>query len=142
MENASKALIIAAAILISIMIISLGIWVFSMANKATSGVNLDEATISQFNQKFSQYEGTRVSGSKVKSLIDAVRLNNTSYTDDATMQVAVTYGKNTISDTTSVDDITNDANTLKKAIQNGSKYTVEFTYEESGLIDTITISQN
>jgi hypothetical protein len=141
MENASKALIIAAAILISIMIISLGIWVFSMANKATSGVNLDEATVSQFNQQFAQYEGTRKSGSIVKTLLGTVRSNNTSHVDDASMRVAVTGAATMSSNKTTANDITTEYNTAIKAIENGSTYDVSFEYAESGLINKITITK-
>ena len=50
MENASKALIMAGAILIAIMIISLGILVFSrMSSSAKSAANMDEQEISNFN---------------------------------------------------------------------------------------------
>ena len=41
MENASKALIIAGAILLSILIIGLGMYIYQQANSATSGTNLD-----------------------------------------------------------------------------------------------------
>lgn len=142
MENASKALIIAAAILISIMIISLGIWVFNMANQATKNVNLDSATVAEFNQQFTQFEGTRESGGKVKSLIDAVRTNNLTHIDDKSMQVSVIYGNTKIEDTDTASNVTNQSNALKNAIQNGSTYKVSFEYAESGLIETITITTN
>lgn len=141
MENASKALIIAAAILISIMIISLGIWAFSIANNASKDVDLDEATIASFNQNFKQYEGTRISGNTVKSLIDAVRSNNIKHVDDKSMQVAIT-GVCTISDSDNASTITSAATKATNTIENGSTYKVAFSYAESGLIETITITKN
>ena len=42
MENASKALIIAGAILISILLIGLGVYVYTMAAGATQNVDLSK----------------------------------------------------------------------------------------------------
>lgn len=76
MENASKALIIAGAILLSILIISLGIMVYNNAKSTVGDANLDAETIQTFNSKFSMYAGTGVSASNVNSLIEAVNANN------------------------------------------------------------------
>ena len=45
MENASKALIIAGAILLSILIISLGILIFSQAQDTINSINMSEQEI-------------------------------------------------------------------------------------------------
>ena len=78
MENASKALIIAGAILISILLISVGIMIFNgssgLFNSATSSMSDQEKQM--YNQKFTMYEGTKVSGSSVKELLRAVVANN------------------------------------------------------------------
>ena len=71
MENASKALIIAGAILLSILIIALGIYVFNMSKNATNTDQLEELEISEFNSPFMDYEG-RVMGSNVVALLDKV----------------------------------------------------------------------
>ena len=49
MENASKALIIAGAILLSILIIALGIFVFNQAKNATNTDSLEDMNVSTFN---------------------------------------------------------------------------------------------
>ena len=59
MENASKALIIAGAILLSILLISLGIMIFTQAQDVVTGSGMTEAQLSSFNQKFVKYEGTK-----------------------------------------------------------------------------------
>ena len=41
MENASKALIIAGAIILSILIIALGMYIYQQASGAAQGTNLD-----------------------------------------------------------------------------------------------------
>ncbi|MEE0865899.1 MAG: hypothetical protein U0L98_03780, partial [Clostridia bacterium] len=58
MENASKALIIAGAILLAILIISLGILIFSQAQDTVGSVNMSEQEMMAFNNKFTAYEGT------------------------------------------------------------------------------------
>ena len=69
MENASKALIIAGAILLSILIIALGIYVFNLAKTSTNTDQLDNMSIATFNSQFVYYEGKQ-SGMQVKVLLD------------------------------------------------------------------------
>lgn len=74
MENATKALIMAGAILIVILIISVGIMVF----KSTKGVTEagkeagDLMAIETYNNQFTKYCGNRVKGSEVTNLINFV----------------------------------------------------------------------
>lgn len=60
MENASKALIMAAEVLIGVIIISIGVTLFSMfQNYSKDAVDkLNESKISEFNNNFLKYEGT------------------------------------------------------------------------------------
>ena len=51
MENASKALIIAGAILLAIVIISLGLIVVNNTRNVTDNTNLSEQEIQAFNAK-------------------------------------------------------------------------------------------
>ena len=60
MENASKALIIAGAILLSILLISLGILVYNNAKGTIQDANLDSEEAQTFNTKISQYCGTKL----------------------------------------------------------------------------------
>ena len=69
MENASKALIIAGAILLAILLISLGIMIFNQAQDTVNNSGMSQAEITAFNNKFLKYEGTQ-KGSVVKSLIN------------------------------------------------------------------------
>ena len=90
MENASKALIIAGAILLSILLISLGIYIFQQANGVISGSGMTKAEISSFNQQFTKYEGTKT-GSEIRAGIVTLKagdakptygtLKNTKYYD-------------------------------------------------------------
>ncbi len=87
MENASKALIIAGAILISILLITIGIILINSGKDITTtgASQMSSQNIQTFNSQFTAYEGT-VKGSQVRSLLNAVRASNV--TDEA-HQVAV-----------------------------------------------------
>lgn len=75
MENASKALIIAGAILLSILLISLGIMVYTQAKGTVNDADLSSEEAQTFNTKFTQYGGTQT-GTKLNALIDAAIANN------------------------------------------------------------------
>lgn len=80
MENASKALIIAGAILLAILIIALGVFIFNKAKSATNMDDLSNQQVEAHNSTFQNYEGT-INGTQAKALIDAVRNNNQSMPD-------------------------------------------------------------
>lgn len=88
MENASKALIIAGAILISILLISIGIILINSGRDITStGTSgMQSQKIETFNSKFTAYEGEKT-GSEIRSLIGAVNASNAT---DSEHQVKVT----------------------------------------------------
>ena len=123
MENASKALIIAGAILLSILIIALGVFVFNQARGAMGNTGLDDQKASANNQKFEAYEGSKVKGSQVKALLDIVRTNNNSFSNDNDYQKVTVNGKSEASDLSS----------MKNSIQSSSEYKVSITgYSTSG----------
>ena len=76
MENASKALIIAGAILISILIIGLGVFIYQQAQSTVSKANLNSPEAQAQNQQFENYFGDKVSAQEVKQLCTTVRSNN------------------------------------------------------------------
>ena len=86
MENASKALIIAGAILLSILLISLGIVIFNQAKDVVSGSGMTQAEQQSFNAKFTQYQGTQ-KGSAIRSMVQEVMANNNS--DEASDETRV-----------------------------------------------------
>ena len=75
MENASKALIIAGAILLAILLISLGIMIFNQAQDTVTNSGMSEAELTAFNNKFLKYEGDAVKGTMVKSMVQEVKAN-------------------------------------------------------------------
>ena len=59
MENASKALLMAAGVLIGLMIISLGVYLFANFGGTSSQIhdNIENNQIAQFNSQFTSYVG-------------------------------------------------------------------------------------
>ena len=132
MENASKALIIAGAILLAILLISLGIMIFTQAQDTVSGSGMSEAEITAFNQKFTKYEG-KVKGSMVKSLIQEVLANNS---NDANSEKQITLVGGT---GVTIKDASN--NYITSKIVNTNTYTVEVTnWGSDGRVSELTIS--
>lgn len=80
MENASKALIIAGAILLSILIISLGIMVYNNAKNTVGSANLNKQEIETFNSEWQAYEGNNKTASEVKTMVNAVIASNAAET--------------------------------------------------------------
>ncbi len=72
MENAANALLMAAVILISVIILSIGVFLFSYFADYARGVEGDvrENQIAQFNSKFLSYEG------KELTIYDVITLAN------------------------------------------------------------------
>ncbi len=138
MENASKALIIAGAILLAILLISLGIMIYNQAQDTVSDSGMDQAAITSFNNQFLKYEGTR-KGTIVKSMIQEVLATNAGSSTAGTgttgtktndgIQVKVKLG----------DEEATATPTTSKIINNNS-YNVTLSYGSSGRVDTITVA--
>ena len=142
MENASKALIIAGAILLAILIISLGIMIYQQASGVVNNNAMSEVDINSFNQKFIQYTGTNVRGAQVNSLLNQIQTNNVTYQDDESRQVTVTVSSGT--DWNGTPPAANSdlvSTTSYTKANTGATYKVDYTIDsKTGLIDTITIS--
>ena len=124
MENTSKALIIAGAILISILLISVGVLIMNSTGNTQQSVqeNADTIAIRTFNSNFTPYEGEDQSASQIRSLISAVKSSNAKSENQIELK-GVTTG-----------------------LKANKKYTVVLGYEDStgsgtGYIKTITISE-
>lgn len=132
MENASKALIIAGAILLSILLISLGIFVFTQAQDTMGSINLNEQEVMAFNNKFLPYEG-KIRGTQLKQLLQTVRTVNAAATEEegTTEDKVKIKGGAGISGT--------DSTNMKK-IQAGKTYDVTLEYNaKTTMVEAITI---
>lgn len=133
MENASKALIIAGSILIAIMIISLGIYIFKQYSSfAKENADLSEQEISAFNSKITSYLGEGISGSQVNALLQYCLANNMSaqQSGETYKCIEVTQNGNILVEGTS---------DKYKKVETGKFYTVEGTSDDNGLINSITV---
>ncbi len=128
MENASKALLIAAAILIAIVLITFGVIVLGQGSEIINNTSMSETEVTTFNAKFTAFAGKNVRGSKVNSLLNTVVQSNLAQ-DDPGKKVSVD-GKVTIS---------TDATEVKDKVDTGENYSVSITYKKNGLIEKITI---
>lgn len=134
MENASKALIIAGAILISILIISLGVIIYQQAAGVMNNNAMSEVEVTQFNEPFLSYTGSNVRGANVNALISKVQSNNSTYADDDSKRIELA-GSITLSP-----DV--DAKPSEKA-KTGKTYNVEVaTKTKGGLVSKIKITEN
>lgn len=136
MENASKALIIAGSILVSIVIITLGVMIVSnVTDTINKNSNLSEQEIATYNGPFENYLGTR-SGTQVRALCDLIRNHNNGNPDDESRNIKIATGtapENEAALTAFVPATT--VNTFKSSIKTGKTYTVTFSYDKnSGLI--------
>ena len=139
MENASKALIIAGAILLSILIIGLGMFIYQQAAGAIDGANLDPQKANAYNQEFTNYAGT-ISGANARSLYSVIASHNRSYTDDYSQQVTLTIDGGELDESTIFEPDaapTMPSNTLKA----GQTYHVTFQYNKSGYITKCNIQR-
>lgn len=92
MENASKALIIAAAVLIAILILSLFTYLNSQMAESTSKfyAKLEEHEISEFNQQFLNYAGnSKLKIQDVVTIINLAKDNNQSQKRLTTIKVFI-----------------------------------------------------
>ena len=156
MENASKALIIAGAILLSILIISLGLMVYNQAKETIGAVNLSQQEIETFNSKFTAYENVSVSGVQVNALIQTVIASNQqaiqdntgayvniqfpTVTDGSKLFVgvnstgSVVYGETDHASADAVRDeesVSNTTTTKSLKVATGKRYKVTFAYDNS-----------
>ncbi len=155
MENASKALIIAGAILISILIIAIGMYVFTSAkNPIITGTDLvDKQGIEAFNNTWSTYEGI-LTGAQVKGLVNDLIANYKIYKDEQNKLPAFTFApkgstETKILSTAGADyvgksdgDESTGLNSIYGKIKAKASYKVELGFSsETSLVNQITVKE-
>ncbi len=131
MENASKALIIAGAILLSILIIGLGMMIYNQAMSAVEDTGLDAQRISTYNSEFDAYIGDNKRGTDVRSLINIIKSHNSAEDDQDAANNSRIVSFNGVSGAAELD-------AERNKISTGKRYKVEVTEYKDGLIKTIT----
>ena len=155
MENATKALLIAASILLLILMLSLMNYVFRNIGEDTSDIYsmLEESDIEEYNQIFLNYEGqTSLTIQDVASIINLAQENKE--INGTTIKITITI------DWVSNNPFNNGSGETKIQISNVDNYdteemlkakleeTTEYTYEcsinygtSTKLVETITITE-
>lgn len=128
MENATKALLIAAAVLVVIILIAFGMRIVSTSSgtQDQADATMNSTKAQAFNQKFEAYKGNRVNGSTVRNLITAITQNNIS---DPTHKITMSGTDNAAS------------------VKDTATYKIIFTYQtgsgdDAGYINAVTITEN
>ena len=143
MENASKALIIAGAILISILLISVGIIVMNAINDPISqaGSSAESQATEIFNSKFTAYMGKDQDYSAVKSLFTTITSVNASSdvkSGGDARKILVNGEAPGVKGTT-------DAPSSVGDLEKSAKYTVEITDEKptggDGYYETVKVTK-
>ena len=128
MDNASKALIMAGAILVAVMIISLAVFLFNAGANNTRDLNdnLTTREVLQYNQRYTVYLGAYISGADAKTLLNVIDQHNNN------VEELSYYGKiQKLGDTTSSKDVL-----VTK------KYKAEISsYDSQGAISGISITK-
>ena len=155
MENASKALLIAGAILIAILLIGVAMLVF---NGGRGGIDAAVMEMSanekmMFNQKFTQYEGTNINGANVRALIGNIISSNSTYQkiDGKLVTLKIdntgTSADNTYTPSATATDAdaikSNAMSTAKAQINTGATYRVTLEYNKAtGLVNRVNVHKN
>ena len=152
MENASKALIIACAILLSILIIAIGMYVYSSA-QSTINSSLTQMSSSEkgaFNSTFTGYQGNQT-GSQVKALIGDLLTNASTYAEEQAKIVNFDVidwvsSKNQSPASAKQPEKENDTqaycdslNAIRNGIENKHTYFVEVNTGTAGVVDQINV---
>ena len=152
MENASKALLIAGAILLCILIIAIGMFIYNSAQSTItdSMTSLSTQEIDAFNNQFTSYEGAQT-GSQVKALMGRLIGNADTYKDEPTRVPHVYIDKANASaslnavdveyaDSTDLSNYISKLGQIRNRVEAKHDYHVEATFQTNGLIDYLVIS--
>ena len=132
MENASKALIIAGSVLIAILLISLGLFIFKSTSGATDQTQKlgETLEVQQFNSQFLKYCGDSVKGSQVRTLCEVIIAHNANSDNKVSININ--------NSTTNAPDIISNH---RDNIITSKNYEVKAKYS-NGLINEIEVKQN
>lgn len=143
MENASKALLIAGAILICILLIGVGMLVYNGAMNGIQGgmSSMDANAKEQFNSAFTQYEGKQ-SGANARAVIgNIITSNGTNKNADGKL-VSLQVGTTILQVSDSSDLKMNEMSEERAKINTGAYYNIKTAYDDtSGLVNKVIITK-
>ncbi len=127
MDNASKALIMAGAILIAVALVSLGVYLYqSAASKVNDGARqVDASQMLTLNSEIEKYRG-KIKGSEVNQLIRLVNAYNKQDVFPADLEMSGVSG---------------DISAYKDDLRASTIFTVDVVYDNNGWVHKITVTQ-
>ena len=158
MENASKALIIAGAILLSILIIAIGMFIYTSSQSTISDslTQMNTQEIEAFNSQFTIYGGQQT-GAKVKTMVGTLIANANTYKEEPAKLPAVEVTKfaeknettkkgcnakrpGNGGDTEELNSYINALAFMRNNLENKHPYTVDFGYSNNGVLTSIKVT--
>lgn len=142
MENASKALIIAGAILISILLISVGILIMNSTDGMQDSMqsSMSQQEIEAFNSPFLTYESTSQTATNVKALLGKIAASNTTHDAESTSDQMFIELEAKIGDK---EYNASEIDSARAAVSSTKRYSVSCTVDgNTGLVDKVTITTN
>ena len=137
MENASKALIIAGAILLSILLVSVGMMVYRNAKNNIGSGNIDKQDIEAFNLEWENYEGTGKTADEVRGMVQAVIASNAAESKNGKARY-ISVQNTAFTDTKFKTSGTKPA-VQSASVNNATTYTISLGYDETtGLVCAIS----
>lgn len=134
MENATKALLIAAAVLIAILIISLGLAVYNSSAETVKQANLSSQEVSTANEKFTRYNGEHKRGSEVNAMLNTVLSANVDASAAGETEKMV--------DVQGAVTLTSGAKSITSQADTSALYKIEVKYEGTGgLVNKIVVTK-
>ena len=136
MENATKALLIAAGMLLAILLLTLLVYIFRIVGENASNVyeRMSESEILEFNDNFLKFENKTITIHDVITMVNFAKNNNTNYKMPANVEIIL--GKDNLTEY-------NAEKLNNLLITNVEKYyecTVEYA-KNSNLINKINIKE-
>lgn len=144
MENASKALLIAGAVLIAILLIGVGMLIFNGAseNMDSALTSMNQQQIQAFNAPFEQYIASQ-KGSQVRALIGNI-INSNSANQDVEGKLVSLEVKGVDNGNIEVkegDLKTNEMSAIRSKINTGATYQVTLEFSSYGLVNKVIVEK-
>lgn len=137
-----KGMMEIGAILVLIVIMSMGIAVYNTASikRTDIGKTANALEMQSFNSQFTAFSGTNISASQVRTLISAVISSNA--TNDNHKITVITSASTGLPADALFTNGTSDASDMakiNKELKSVTKYSIELNYDNNGFIDEIVI---
>lgn len=140
MENASKALLIAGSILIAILLIAMGVKVFTSTQGTTDQTEkaMQSTEVAMFNSKFTQYAGENKRYAQVRALLDIVSASNSTSNRKISVYVGPSNGE------ANKYELPSDSGGIQNALDNKTDYSFRIfigngCYNSEGFLEKIYI---